>query len=125
MPSKRTQPVKRGKAAPPPPPAKELRTSFLFRHLEPRHRVALEVLQQAWNKSTLNATLVALVERYSSEAEQARKDRAKLEELERLLEDLREVHLEQQRVEREREDVRKALLSKLPLVDRGRQLRID
>jgi len=81
----KSRPTKGRKAAPPPAPEPKryTSTSFLFRHLEQRHRVTLETLKAQWGKPTLNSVLIELIERYTPEREAANRNAELLRELER------------------------------------------
>jgi len=83
---KKAQPATKGKAAQPPAPD-PVRPSFLFRH-DAKHRAILEALQKRWNRTTMNGTLLHLVEDYARLEARAAQDHIILVQLERDLAEL-------------------------------------
>lgn len=73
----------------------------------------------------MSATLVALLDRYAVEAEQARKDRVKLAELERILYELKEAERSERVAAQAVAELRRRALASLPLITTSKQMRID
>lgn len=106
----------KGKAKGKPAPPLEPKVHQMIFRLDDHYRTKLVALQWQWNKGTLNATLMHLLDVYATERAVAEQDRQTLLEVQSDLEDLRIESAAKERAAANAAKLLTVLTKRLPLV---------